>query len=452
MNDHLFYLLEVSLCFAVLYGVFYCFFRQLTFHKLNRIVLLCFIPISLFLPMLEFDTPHYAAVEQALNISIPTVKRLAPFETELPQVTNTKESFNWIALLLIVYGVGFTVQVFRFVMGLMAILKLKKQSISVPGDQYELILGNYTSIFSCFHWIFIPKQKQYTYDLAILKHEIAHVNLKHTYDLILTEVYLALFWFNPMVYQFKRSLKAIHEFQADQSAIGNQIKKSTYLEILLQDFKVSSSPNFLSFFNYPIIKKRIEMITKENSKKHALLRYGLILPVLAGLMLACTLPETKVELPTVQVVQATEVVKPEVVIEDGPPSIFPVKDYSKNSIYALFGKGKIHPITKKKRFHHGIDIKAPEGTPVVATANGVIQSALNEENWGNRVIIKHADGYDTRYSHLQSFKVTKGQKVKKGEIIAFLGNTGLSIGPHLHYEVRKDGKLQDPINFIENRN
>ena len=85
---------------------------------------------------------------------------------------------------------------------------------------------------------------------------------------------------------------------------------------------------------------------------------------------------------------------------------------------------------------------------VIATAQGVIAKAKNEGNWGNLVVITHADGFETWYAHLQGFAVEKHAVVKKGDTIGYVGNTGLSTGPHLHYEVHQDGKRLDPMKYI----
>ncbi len=109
-----------------------------------------------------------------------------------------------------------------------------------------------------------------------------------------------------------------------------------------------------------------------------------------------------------------------------------------------------HPIKKRKEFHPGIDLKAASGTKVRAPADGVIEfAAFHRNGFGNLIILDHSFGFQTRYAHLKGFNVKAGQFVKKGEIIGYVGNTGLSTGPHLHYEVRFIGRLLDPTNFLK---
>jgi len=112
---------------------------------------------------------------------------------------------------------------------------------------------------------------------------------------------------------------------------------------------------------------------------------------------------------------------------------------------------RIDPIYKTPRFHAGLDFAAPQGTPIYATANGVIKIAGNSGNgYGNYVVINHGYGYQTLYGHMFKVKAKVGQKVKRGEIIGYVGNTGKSTGPHCHYEVHINGREVDPVYFFYN--
>lgn len=112
---------------------------------------------------------------------------------------------------------------------------------------------------------------------------------------------------------------------------------------------------------------------------------------------------------------------------------------------------RIHPIYKIRKFHYGIDFTAPTGTEVYVTGDGVVESIdKSKRGYGNSIIIKHGYGLETIYGHLNGFNVKQGQKVKRGEIIGFVGNTGLSTAPHLHYEVIRNGEKVNPINYFVN--
>lgn len=132
------------------------------------------------------------------------------------------------------------------------------------------------------------------------------------------------------------------------------------------------------------------------------------------------------------------------------PAIQPISNKDLTRISSGFGY-RIHPIYKVLRLHDGIDFSAPRGTDVYATANGVVEFASpSASGYGNEIVIDHGFGYKSRYAHLNGFNVRKGQTVKRGELIGYIGNTGLSTAPHLHYEIEKDGIKLDPINFFYN--
>lgn len=148
--------------------------------------------------------------------------------------------------------------------------------------------------------------------------------------------------------------------------------------------------------------------------------------------------------------EISELVKMKEEILAATPAIQPVSNKDLDRISSGFGY-RIHPIYKVLRLHEGIDFTAPRGTEIYATADGVVEFAsASATGYGNELVINHGFGYKTRYAHLSGFKVRKGQKVKRGELVGYVGNTGLSTSPHLHYEVEKDGVKLDPINFFYN--
>ena len=127
------------------------------------------------------------------------------------------------------------------------------------------------------------------------------------------------------------------------------------------------------------------------------------------------------------------------------------------SIYPTFGRisdyygWRFHPFLHKRMFHHGLDIANEKGTPVYATADGVILAAKRMKNFGKFISINHKYGYQTNYGHLSKIVVRKGQKVKRGQIIGYMGNTGRSTGTHLHYEVKRYNRYRNPIKYINRK-
>ena len=115
-----------------------------------------------------------------------------------------------------------------------------------------------------------------------------------------------------------------------------------------------------------------------------------------------------------------------------------------------FTNARFHPILKEWRAHRGIDYAAPTGTPVKATASGIIAFSGSQKGYGNLVVLKHNGKYETAYGHLSRFAsgMSKGKRVNQGEVIGYVGSTGMATGPHLHYELRIDGVQRDPTKVI----
>ncbi|MCE2935839.1 MAG: M23 family metallopeptidase [Cyclobacteriaceae bacterium] len=132
------------------------------------------------------------------------------------------------------------------------------------------------------------------------------------------------------------------------------------------------------------------------------------------------------------------------------PAIQPVSNKELIRLASGFGV-RIHPIYRVRKMHTGIDFSANIGAPIYATADGVVAEVqINFSGYGKLVEIDHGFGYRTRYAHMHGFSVRKGQKVRRGDLIGYVGNTGLSTAPHLHYEVLINGKQVDPIHYFFN--
>ena len=132
------------------------------------------------------------------------------------------------------------------------------------------------------------------------------------------------------------------------------------------------------------------------------------------------------------------------------PAIQPVSNKNLSRIASGYGY-RIHPIYKTRKLHTGMDFSAKSGTPIYATGDGKISKLRrSRRGYGNHVIIDHGYGYKTLYAHMKKYIVRKGQKVKRGEVIGYVGCTGTSVAPHLHYEVIKDGRKINPANFYYN--
>lgn len=130
------------------------------------------------------------------------------------------------------------------------------------------------------------------------------------------------------------------------------------------------------------------------------------------------------------------------------PAIQPVSNKDLIQLHTLFGL-RLHPLLGYVRPHNGLDFTAPPGSPIYATGDGQVGVAQYSESLGNMVFIDHGFGFQTRYGHMTKFVVTAGETVKRGQIIGYVGNTGLSVAAHLHYEVLYKGDYINPINFFQ---
>ena len=129
------------------------------------------------------------------------------------------------------------------------------------------------------------------------------------------------------------------------------------------------------------------------------------------------------------------------------PAIQPIRNENLKRMASGFGY-RSDPFTKARKFHEGMDFTAKTGTPVFASGDGIVSRADNTASgFGNHIVIRHGFGYETLYGHLSRYKARVGQYVKRGDVIGYVGSTGRSEAPHLHYEVHKNGEVVNPLNF-----
>ena len=179
------------------------------------------------------------------------------------------------------------------------------------------------------------------------------------------------------------------------------------------------------------------MLTKKTSSRYSMLRYLVFLPFIASCLILLDSPSS----------QAARLNTTSFFIKEGAPSRFPLPEAFRNKITWGFQEKGIHPFSKEVRTHLGIDIAAPIGTPVFATADGVVLQAAEFEDWGKLIVLEHADGFQSYYAHLDEISVEEGKRVKAGMVIGKVGITGQSTGPHLHYEVHRHGEHLNPADY-----
>lgn len=423
MSNYFYYLFNVSCIFTILYIAYCVLFHRLTFHSVNRALLLLIIVISFIIPAIELGFTIPIFTENA----IPQFNELVSLEnTVLSSKASLNHESNYITVLFIVYCVVSIMFVLRFVFNAFKLTQLKQNSESYRDNGFVYIYTNLPLTFSFYHWIFIPISDKTTIHETVIQHEKLHAKLGHTIDLMVTEMVIALLWFNPFVYLFRKSIKTVHEYQVDSIIVKNDSQRITYFQLILSNLESQHRMLSLStYFNGLTIKNRIKMMSKNNSTKKQMVRYLLFLPIIALVSMSFTRSNGEL------------------------PKQFPIKKTDNYKITSTFGQEMYNQFTKKNVVHNGIDIAAKKGTPIIATASGKVKSVVNKKGWGNLVIIDHGNGYESWYSHLNSFNVKTGDVVNMGDNIGTVGDTGYATGPHLHFEIRKNGKSLDPLDFVQ---
>jgi hypothetical protein len=437
------YLFKVSACLLAFYVLYSTLFRKNTFFTLNRYYLLAGLIASFTIPVLRLSLPE---TEYIPGFNYPLESSLDSFEqgfTAAPHAANESYTVPYTTILMLMYFIGLAIALFRLTFSVARIVQLKNNSQQVGVGKLKILKTAGTQAFSFFTWIFIPAHKS---NPLIVEHEKVHVCQYHWIDLLLIEMASIVLWFNPVVILYKRSIKIQHEYLADAYTITKGISIHEYLTCLLQEIQLENSLMPASpFYHSNTLKQRILMITKNKTSFIASIAYLLFLPVVCLLLLSFT----GRSVPSLQADNKKIVIAPDAVYPDAgenKPSIAPV-EMSKAEISSGFGQ-RLNPLTKQEQFHTGIDFKLEEGEPVVATADGVISISTFDSGHGNYIVIEHDETYSTRYSHLKSALIKTGDKIKKGELIGYVGNTGLSVGPHLHYEISKNGKQVDPKDYL----
>lgn len=146
--------------------------------------------------------------------------------------------------------------------------------------------------------------------------------------------------------------------------------------------------------------------------------------------------------------QLNEMLKERIHMWASRPAIQPINNLQLDQLHMSYG-ARMHPIFKVVKEHNGLDFSASIGTPVYATGDGTVTMVYVSGSYGNVIYINHGHGYETRYAHLSKFAVKPGDKIKRGHIIGYVGNTGNSVSYHLHYEVLFRGQHVNPINFFQ---
>jgi len=245
-----------------------------------------------------------------------------------------------------------------------------------------------------------------------------------------------------MIIIYRRALRLQHEYQVDKIVLQKTNDYKGYLSSLARVVSNGLYAGISNGFYCSTLKKRIQMIGNKTSKKISALQYLLIIPFALIMILAFARPEAKKFL---TILIPTRIIQAET---HDTPSIVPIDEKKVKREASGYGY-RIHPIYKIKMFHTGVDWIAPIGTEIYATADGIVleTDTANKRGFGYTILLHHSDELCTRYAHLSRFAIKVGEHVKKGQVIGYVGNTGKSTAPHLHYEVLKNNEPVDPAKY-----
>ncbi len=276
------YLLEVSLCWLGFYLLYAFWLSKETFFQTNRWYLIVTLFLGLFIPFAEMPTAFELEEEQLTYLETVTVT-VHQVEAQIATVVATPIS-NEIAIekiLLWIYGFGVLLMSMRFFYGLLQIYKHYRNSNSQKKKGYVLLENKAIHLpFSFFHFLFISASAKYTKEEldSITRHELVHIKEHHSIDVILLEVLTILFWCTPLIYLYRRSIRNVHEYLADEKVLQKTTKKQ-YGQLLLQQFQQGKSIAMANNFIHSQLKKRIQMMTKNQSTDTARWKYLLVIPI-----------------------------------------------------------------------------------------------------------------------------------------------------------------------------
>lgn len=288
------FIINFSLFLTLFWVVYLLFFRRETFFNHNRLYLLL-TPIAaailpfIFISELNFTTATSTDWQQITPLFLTGQTEAVGVSQEIQSAdTSSLYLINWV---LLGYGIGVLFMLFNFVRKLRKYTKLKTTARLEKSKQGDIYYLNQTKMaFTFLNSIFIGEDLNAKEQARILEHECVHKNQKHSVDLIYYEILKIIFWFHPAVYSLQNQVRLVHEYIAD-AAVAKNVSMKKYYENLLNSFFGVKQVSFTNqFFNHSLIKKRIMMLQKSKSKKTALLKYLMVLPLIMAMLtyVSCT--------------------------------------------------------------------------------------------------------------------------------------------------------------------
>jgi TonB family protein len=307
------YFLQVNLCWLLFYGLYYALLSRETFFKLNRIYLIISLLAGLVVPLAEgllvdsISKVEILAESPIVEMVQPLAMSVAEFQQSIEVNFAAPQATTWFlwSVLACIYGLGMAFFLVKFSIGLYKIFQLYQQGEKQPQKGFKLVnTEGVKTPFSFFNCIFINRKISENADFQqIMAHEKAHVQQKHSFDIVGLEILRGVFWLSPLVHFYAQSLRNVHEYLADAAVLQNTEKKQ-YGRLLISQTVCANGLTLVNHFNFSQLKKRIIMMTRNPSKRQALVKYVLALPVSMLLVSFLASPENAVMTQTAAVSQS----------------------------------------------------------------------------------------------------------------------------------------------------
>jgi TonB family protein len=280
------YLLEANIYLGVFYALYFLLFGKETYYKLNRVYLLCAPVLSYIIPLVQIG--WLKSYEDGGQVTATII-----YNPHFQNIATSATYLTWQNALVYGYIAGTVVMLSLFVLKISQLLKLTRTPKSLLSDKYKLVrVEDANTAFSFFNYVFIGTNVSGAD--TMIRHELVHIDQKHSVDIVFLELVKIVNWFNPFIYLLQRSLKTVHEYIADEQTAAYENDALTYSSFLVSNaYGLSGSSISNSFFNYNLLKKRIIMLNQKRSGNLARLKYLAALPVCAGLLCASTLGFSK---------------------------------------------------------------------------------------------------------------------------------------------------------------
>lgn len=448
------YIIEVLLCGGLFAALYKLLLEGCIAHRAARAYLVGGALLSVVIPAMEiplyparFDGATLPAVVGQWSGEEFFAREIATEEANAPQGQvvhdGAASSHTDIALtagyvLAAVYLAVLLLNLSLFVRRLRLIARLRRCCYLSTYEACTLAVSDRVrEPFSFWRTIFMNRWFTGAEREQVLVHELSHVRHRHTAERLVLELLRCIFWFNPFTYLAARWLTEVQEWEADGDVLGRGYDIYEYRTIILRQL-FGYNPDITCGLNNQITKKRFLMMTDFRRDKLSFIRLGAAVPLVTGMILAFGCVNASADTSAADTPARTASA---VAIEFYKPC-------NGGEIRGAFGN-RVHPVSGKEMMHEGVDIALDEGAPVFAVADGVVKSvSLGDAIWGNSVVISHAEGYESRYAHLSQADVAEGSSVSGGGMIGKAGSTGRVTGPHLHFELRRDGIATDPSDVV----